>query len=160
MNIRSEKVINRWKIIHKHYTNIKIQYNLTSSDILRQLNCKPCLAYLEYLSDRGIERIPATREGTIGRGFYDILIPGMKKIDWVISTASYSDKLKELNVDMGYLYITVNVVNDQSCNATPDIEIFLCLDEGPDINKQQLINMFTIDNVIPNILKINHLRYL
>lgn len=160
MNILSEKVINRWKIIHNHYSNIKIKHNLTSSDILRQLNCKPCSAYLLYLSDKGIDRTPATREGTIGKGFYDILIPGMKKVDWTPSTASYSDKLKELNVDMGYLYITVNIVDEQSCNATPDIEIFLCLEEGPDINKEQLTKMFTIDNVIPNILRINYLRHL
>ena len=160
MNKRSEKVINTWKIIHNHYTNIKIQYNLTSSDILRQLDCFPCSAYLQYLSCDGINRTPATREGTVGRKLYDILIPGMKKVDWSYSTASYSDKLKEMNVDMGYLYITASVVNDRSCNATPDVRVTICLDEGPDINKEQLTKMFTIDNVIPNISEINRLRHL
>ena len=81
MNNRSEKVINTWKIIHNHYTNIKTKYNLTSSDILKQLNCQPCLKYLQYLSENEINYIPATRKKTVGRKLYDVLIPGMKKID-------------------------------------------------------------------------------
>ena len=160
MNKRSEKVIDRWKVIHNHYSNIKKQYNLTSSDILIQLNCPPRSTYLQYLSEEGINRTPATREGTVGRSLYDILIPGMKKVNWTTSTACYSDKLRELNVDMGYLYLTANVVNDKSCNATPDVRVTICLDEGPDISKEQLTKMFTIDNVIPNIYEINHLRHL
>ena len=82
MNKRSEKVIERWKTIHNHYSNIKVQYNLTSSDIFIQLNCPHSNTYLQYLSEKGIDRTPATKEGTIGKELYDILIPGMKKIDW------------------------------------------------------------------------------
>ena len=154
-------VSDRWKIVHNHYTNIKLQYHLTSSDILRQLGCQqPNIVYLEYLSDNGINREPSTKQGTVGRKLYDILIPGMKKVDWELSTVSYNDKLRELNIDMGYLYITVDIVNEQSCNATPDIIIYLCLDEGPALTKEQLARMFTIDNVIPNVVEINYTRYL
>ena len=155
---RSEKAIERWKNIHNHYSKIKIQYNLTSSDIFRQLNCHPISSYLQYLSKDGIFRTPATKEGTVGRELLDILIPGMKKVDWVPSTASYSDKLNELNVDMGYSYITFSVIDN--CNVIPDVRVTICLDEGPKINKQDLTKMFTIDNVIPNIVEINHTRHL
>ena len=154
-------VSDRWKIIHNHYTNIKKQYNLTSSDILRQLGCQqPNIGHLEYLSDKGVYRQPSTKQGTVGRKFYDIIIPGLKKVDWQLSTASYNDKLRELNIDMGYLYITVDIVNEESCNATPDIIIYLCLDEGSALTKEQLTRMFTIDNVIPNIVEIHYTRYL
>lgn len=131
-----------------------------SCDILRQLNCYSSLVYIEYLSERGIDRTPATREGTVGRKLWDILVPGLKKEDWTPSTASYSDKLNELQINMGYLYITANVENEQSYNAIPDVQVFICLDEGPDISAEQLTHMFTIDNVIPNISEIHHLRYL
>jgi len=154
-------VSDRWKIVHNHYTNIKLQYHLTSSDILRQLGCQqPNIVYLEYLSDNGINREPSTKQGTVGRKFYDILIPGMKKVDWEPSTACYSDKLRELNIDMGYLYITVDTINETSFNATPDIIVDLNLDEGPALNKEQLTIMFTIDNVIPNIVEMEYTKHL
>ena len=58
------------------------------------------------------------------------------------------------------MYIVVGVINDQPHNVAPDIEVTICLDEGPDINKQQLTRMFTIGNIIPNISKITHTRHL
>ena len=54
----------------------------------------------------------------------------------------------------------LSITNHQSCNATPDVRVTICLDEGPDISKEQLTKMFTIDNVRPNISEIIHLRHL
>ena len=75
--IRSASVKTKWLEIWFHYQNIKKKYKLTSYDIFSQLNSPCSLVFRQYLSVDGDKRLPSTRQGTIGRQLWDILIPGL-----------------------------------------------------------------------------------
>jgi hypothetical protein len=57
--------------VWNHYNDIKVKYNLTYTDILRQMNVYPSSVYISYLSDN--KRVPSNKKGTIGGNFRDLL---------------------------------------------------------------------------------------
>src|SRR5687768_7886989 len=133
-----------WTLLHQHYTKVKSDYNLTSCDIIRQLGSYPYCSYIQYLSPEGIMRNPSTRQGTVGRKLRDLLTSGLNKTNWQASTASYKNKLKELNYDKCY-------INIHMINKIPTLDISLCMDVGLMMTKEELASMFTIDGVVPVI---------
>lgn len=139
-----------WQNLHNHYTMIKNKHHLISADILRQLGEYPTCAYIGYLNPSGYDRHPSNKIGTVGRTLRDILIKGLTKTDWTPSTATYSEKL----YDRGYnhMYMTIRVINNSNIN--PELEITLCMDEGPMLTKDILADMFTIDNIKPTIVNV------
>ena len=150
--------IDEWLRLHKHYQKVKSDYNLLSSDIFKQLSFEYRLTHLEYLSESGINRNPATKLGTVGRATRDILKSGLSKIVWLPSTATYKDKLIELCISNPY--IKAHFVNHDKETLRPQINITINIDETSIYTKEQLQYMFTIDNEIPIILEVTCTRYL
>ena len=148
-----------WSSIHEHYTNIKTTYDLTSSDIFKQLSFDYGWVELYYISRHGITRQPSTSRGTIGRRTWDILIDNMFKIDCSPSTATYKDKLPELCIEHNYQGITAHVIDNCEPNY-PELDVIINLDEMPKLNADLLQRMLTIDIIIPKINKISYIRYL
>jgi len=145
-----------WKDLHTHYTNIKKTYNLTSSDIIKQLNSNSKYCYLDYLSPSGYHREPAKRIGTMGRTLRDLLIENIHKTDWSPSTATYKDKLDELNIEIGMM-INAYMTNEDYNN--PELDITINLDQTRKHSKEELEQRFTIDGIVPRV-NISYSRYL
>jgi len=144
---------NSWKQLHQHYTKIKKDYHLTGYDIYRQLNVYPYYSYVQYLHESGIQRCPSNKPGTTGHEIRQILTNGLSKTDWKASNSSYEEKLQELlsyHNRMHILSVNVNIVN-----KIPELDVTLCMDEGPMLSKETLIDMFTIDHVVPKITNIS-----
>lgn len=143
--------------------NIKDKYNLTSYDILIQLNAPCYVTYREYLSINGKERCPATREGTVGRKIWEILLPGLKKKDWLPSISGYKEKLEENKCNGMYYDYDFYFINYE--NNIPIIDI--CINHEEYYNTNNIINnpskdtlseFFTIDQIVPKINEISN-RY-
>lgn len=146
-----------WSVLHSHYTHIKLVYNLTSTDILRQLSLRCSHANLKYLSPSGVNQNPSTKIGTVGRNLRDALNLHMTKIDWVSSAMTYEDKLTEMIINNGSRHIYVDVIKN---DPIPKLDITINLSEGPKLSKEELICRFTIDLVVPEITTISYSRYL
>jgi hypothetical protein len=144
-----------WSNLWDHYNDIKIKYNLTSTDIIRQMSSYPYSSYLFYLSPEGINSVLSTRKGTIGKDMIDLLIANLDKTDWVESTATYEDKLRE-SQSYGNRFISAYVNNEYTCSKVPIIDININIDDYPyNITDEQLQVMFTIDSIVPKIGKIH-----
>lgn len=159
INKRNESIIKKkeeWIKLYNHYNNIKNTYNLISSDIFKQISFdRYRFGYLTYLGPNGLNRIPSTTPGTHGKILRDILSDNLLKTDWTPSTATYEDKLDELLIDMGSS-IDVELIDDENKLCNPNLNITICLDERPKINKERLTLMFTIDGIVPNINSISY----
>ncbi len=142
-----------WKDLHQHYTNIKNKHNLTSYDIFRQLGVNPPYSYTQYLHSSGNQRCPSMKPGTVGHEVREILNNGLTKTNWLKSNSSYEEKLRDLEYNRRYI-VSVNVLNKT------ELEIRLCMNEGPMLTKETLIKMFTIDDIVPTILSIDESYYL
>lgn len=148
----------------QHYDDVKTKHHLTYTDILRQMDVYPSSVYISYLSDK--TRIPASKGGTIGGGFRDLLTKYIDKTDWVPSNVSYEDKLNEM-MSSGY-YITAHIsptckdcISCDKCNNIPSIDVNINVSEvKDDWSEEQLQGMFTIDGVVPKINKITKSMYL
>jgi hypothetical protein len=148
-----------WKQIHEHYMNVKKQYNLTSYDIYRQLGVYPLLSYIQFLHPQGFLRNPSGKEGTTGYKVTQLLSNGLNKTDWLPSNASYEEKLTEKLLDYNRRHI-LSVDFLKSVDKIPQLEVNLCMTEGPMLSVEQLQEMFTIDTTIPKIVKINKAYHL
>lgn len=150
----SKQTIASWQLLHQHYTKVKLEHQLYTCDIIRQLGGKNYHSFINYLSPEGIDRTPSNRENTVGRTMRDLLTSGLNKTDWLPSTASYVDKLSEMSID--HCYMNVHVLNEEACKqgAIPELEVDLCMDEGVMISKPVLASMFTIDGIVPNIVNV------
>lgn len=144
-----------WIELWNHYNEVKTKHNLISSDIFKQLSVKNYHSYLQYLSKDGYNRTPSTKHGTVGRALRDILNKGLSKTDWEKSTATYEDKLREL-----YLYELHAYVMSYDAAGHPILQIHMIVDIWGDLSENELIDIFTIDDVIPKIDEINRLHYL
>ena len=144
-----------WIQLWTHYDAIKTKYNLISSDIFKQLSIKNYHSYLTYLSKDGYKRTPSTKQGTVGRRLQDILNKVLLKTDWSESTATYADKLKELYLNQ----LNADIMN-YDAEGRPIIQIYVVVDIWGDISENELIDIFTIDDVVPKIGQLNRLQYL
>ena len=142
-----------WQDLHEYYINIKNKYNLTSYDIYRQLGVNPPYSYTQYLHPSGDQRCPSMKPGTVGHKVREILTNGLTKTNWAKSTSSYEEKLHEIGYNHKHI-VSVNVLNKT------ELEIRLCMNEGPMLSKEILEKMFTIDDVTPTILYIDECYYL
>jgi hypothetical protein len=156
----ARNINDKWIKLWTHYADIKITYNLTSHDILRQLNADFRYAYLDYLSFSGKERNPSTREGTVGKGMWTILISGLSKTDWTPSTATYEEKLTELRIDGHYQYIDARVKKKHEGDSKPILDISICMNEMRMLSIHELEKIFTIDGIVPMIGEISKSYYL
>jgi hypothetical protein len=148
-----------WQQIHEHYMNVKKDYNITSYDIYRQLGVYPLHSHIQYLHPEGFLRNPSGKEGTTGYKVTQLLSNGLNKIDWLPSDANYEEKLREKLLDYNRQHIlSVNFLN--SIDNIPQLEVNLCMNEGPMLSVEQLQEMFTIDTTIPKIVKINKAYHL
>lgn len=149
----------------QHYDNIKKKYNLTYTDILKQMDVYPSSVYISYLADKN--RTPSDKSGTIGRCFRDLLNKNITKIDWSSSTSSYEDKLNEIMVT-NHRYITAHpsskckdCIQCHKCSINPSIDVNINISEATDVwTHEQLQRMFTIDGIVPTINQINKSMYL
>lgn len=158
------KIKTKWLEIWHYYQNIKKIYNLTSYDILTQLNAPCYITYREYLSIHGKERVPATRQGTVGIKMWEILIPGLKKNDWLPSISGYKEKLEE-NKCNGMYYNYDFHINYE--NNIPVINVCIHHEEYYNPNniiknpsKDTLSEFFTIDGIVPVINEISNSYWL
>ena len=161
--IRSPAVKTKWLEIWNHYQNIKKTYNLTSYDILSQLNASCSITFREYLSINGDRRIPSIRQGTIGIMLWDILIPGLKKSDWLPSSSNYPEKLEENICDGLYYNYSPSFINYEDnkpvIDLTVDHEEYFSIDRN-NYNEDYFIKLFTIDGIVPKIREISHSYWL
>jgi hypothetical protein len=143
-----------WPKLHKHYNDIKTKHNLFTIDILRQISYERYIG-LEYLRPSGINHNVSNRKGTNGREFLDVLRANIDKTDWLPSTATYSDKLVEMNLDNCCLSASIKeYIDDRPC-------LDICLEpESRDFSKEELERLYTIDDVIPMIVSVNRLIYI
>lgn len=148
----------------QHYNDIKVKYNLTYTDIFRQMGVYPNSCYIRYLSSN--RQTPSSRTGTIGRGFRDLLLTHINKIDWSPSTATYSDKLNEM-MSTNQQHITASMANTcsnciqcQECSKRPVINVNINVSEVSDnYVEEQLERMFTIDGIVPKIQTVSKSMY-
>ncbi len=158
--MRSQVVKDKWVALWTHYAEIKIKYKLTSHDILRQLNAECRYAYIGYLSSYGEDRLPSTREGTIGIGMWKILASGLTKFDWAPSDATYEEKLTELRRDGWFRHVDTSVERKHEGDIKPILHVMICMDEMQMLDKSELEKMFTIDSIVPIIGEISKSYYL
>lgn len=163
--IISENIKNKWLEIWNYYQNIKEKFNLTSYDILNQLNVPCYITYREYLSINGKEIIPAIREGSIGRKIWEILLYGLNKKDWLPSISGYKEKLEENKCNGMYYNYDFHFINYE--NNIPLIDVFINHEEYYNINnilnnpnKEYLSKFFTIDKIVPKINEISNTYWL
>ena len=87
----------------------------------------------------------------------DCLIANIHKTVWLPSTATYSDKLTEFQIEHPR-HIAVFIENENM--NSPELKIIINLDENRKYNEKELEQIYTIDNIIPKIIEINYSRYL
>lgn len=142
----------------QHYNDIKVKYNLTYTDILRQMNVYPSCAYINYLSNN--RQTPSNRTGSIGKGFRDLLEKHINKTDWLPSNMSYADYLNERM--SGNSRISARMVETCSnCDECPLIDVDINISEVPDnYTEEQLEGMFTFNGIVPKINHVSKSMYL
>lgn len=144
-----------WNTLWKHYNNIKTKFNLSYTDIYKQLNMYYLCDLIKYLSEYGLNNKPSNKPGTIGRYIRDILNLNYNKTYWTPSIVTYEDKLFEFDMITNKLYgINYNVI--EYINNIPNINIILCLDECQPYTIQELKQILTINNITPKIININY----
>jgi hypothetical protein len=126
-----------WLNIWETYNQIKISYNVTSTDILKQLSLYPNYKYIKLLTIKIVDF-----NYNKYKSFINILDKNKSNTNW-IQSATYEEKLIELQMLRPlsfYARVYEKHNNDYYLNITMDDQI--------------LKELFTIDNVVPHIKNI------
>lgn len=152
-NMEREQARTEWLEIWNYYQELKIKYNLTSHDILKQLNAPCSYQNLELLSERGDRHTPSNKPGTNGKESRDLLAPGLSKTDWLLPfPLTYIEKLTEMQCNGHFSIYSVHVIDDK-----PTLEIGVNHNEyypGTILyqhDKDEFARLFTIDGIVPEI---------
>jgi len=155
-----------WLKVWTFYQKLKVSNNLTSHDILRQLNGPCTLANLEYLSTHCKDRCPAYKQGTIGRKLWDILLPGLKKTDWQAATKlTYYEKYKEMYCDGYFRKYDIDIIKEDDLHPLIDISVnhdkyYNSFGAVVIHDKNELARLLTIDEMVPEIRNISNSYWL
>ena len=110
-----------WNTLRTHYNEIKDTYQLTYTDLLRQLGLYPYDSYINKLYNT-YGNIPSSRMGTSGIQLWNTLIDNLNKTDWQPSNATYTERLNE-NIKLGINNFSIyeEITNTSDFTATNDI---------------------------------------
>lgn len=147
-----------WVQIWTFYQNLKKEKNLTSHDILRQLNGSCTFTNLAYLSINGDQRRPSYKQGTVGRKIWDILLPGLRKTNWLSPTIlTYEEKFREVQSNGYFHQYDIYIVSEVPLIINLDINHEKHYDGiDPQHNKDELARILTIDEIVPEIKQIGN----
>jgi hypothetical protein len=158
-----------WFDVLTYYQNIKKLYRLTSHDIVRQL-CDDigipfCYGIVSRLS-KNYTTPPSNKIGTTGRDIWYVLTYGMirKKSNWLPSTATYDEKLREKILDGFFTGYHVNTLTENP-GERPEVTVCIMnkqfMIQDPDQpTKLMLEEMLEIDGIVPIVVEISQGYYL
>lgn len=145
-----------WLSIWGFYQDLKVKHNLTSQDILKQLDAPCTIHNLKLLSKNGDKNIPSNKPGTNGRESRDLLLSGLEKTNWLPPVQlTYIEKLTVMQSEGCFRNYSIHIIDNNDLH--PVLEIGIMHEEYYTGNciyhhdKKEFAKLFTIDGTVPEI---------